>query len=405
MEIGNEMKLIVLIAATLMLLLCPSRAEISIAPSIEWLACESEVILVGKITKIDLTKGVHAVTYEDCNFQIQEVIKGDIKGEEVSFCIRTLSEPTAKAFLDSKDGILLFLSKSTDHGSEQHLDNKYVLTSDHTPLSIFDLSNGPKVVYSKQMTILTDKKEILDLTRLWSHSKISHSIWSEIPPDSPIFARLYAGSTCYLTVPAEETYHAKFMKLALSDKPHERKAAASELYKFPGEETERVLRELLKDDTVNFWYSSADTILKVEFGIRARAYSSLKELGKPVPESIQLEREPTKEEQRSLRQSYWRKSFENALADSWKVISIEDGDTRQVEKRDTTAIIVTCGKEEERCRITLIPKEWDQKNFPEGERLGINGRDSQGARYFFLKGTLPQEVKEKLIKHFRLERF
>ena len=403
-RIRDEMKRTIVTVALLLILSGQSRAESMAASSVEWLSCKSDVVVVGKITKITVTKGVHSVIYEDCVVQIHEVIKGDIKDKKLVFCLRTLSsEPSGKDFMNSKEGILLFLSNSTNHGSEHHLNNKFVPTSMRFPFSILDLSNIPKHVYSKEMTILADQKEILKTVRSWADSKIVHSLRSKVPSDSPIFWHLYGGSNVNLIVPAEEKYRAHFMKLAQSDKPHERQKAALELQKFPGEETERVLRELLKDEPENFWYS-ADTISKVEFGVRAAAYWSLKALRKAVPK-IELERKPTEEEQCSLRQNYWRKSFTEALSDGWKVSSVEDGNTRRVEGRDAISVIVTCGMGDSRCRFTLIPKGWHEKDFPAGENLGINGRNSQGARHFVLKGALPEAVKEKLAKYIGLERF
>jgi hypothetical protein len=253
------------------------------------------------------------------------------------------------------------------------------------------------------MTILTDRGVLLDTVRSWAGSNISHSLWSEIPFDSPIFEHLYAGSACYLKVPAEEKHRAHFIELARSAKPEERLKAALELRKFPGEETERVLYELLKDETENRRYSCADTLARVEYGVRAAAVRSLKALGRPVPE-LRLEREPTEEEQRSSRETYWRKSFTRALSDGWKVLSVEDGETRPVEGRNTTSVILTCGNGDARCRFLLIPKEWEGSAPSGTECLGINGPDSQGARRFFLEGVLPEPVKGKLVQYFGLQK-
>ncbi len=71
---------------------------------------------------------------------------------------------------------------------------------------------------------------------------------------------------------------------------------------------------------------------------------------------------------------------------------------------ETTSVIVTCESGELRCSFTLIPKEWAREVGPTGERLGINGRNSQGARYFFLNGSLPKPVRGKLIKYFGIEK-
>jgi len=398
------MKRSVLLVALLGMLCGAARAEITGASSIEWLTCTSEVVAVGKIEKITITKGVHSVIYEDCVVQIDELLKEDIKGKELTFCLRTLSaNPTAKAFMNSKEGVLLFLSKSKDHGRETHLDNKYVPASKHHPLSIIDLSNPSKYLFSKEMRILTDKDEIFRIVRKWSASLIVHSLDREVPFESPIYQRLYAGSACYLCVPAEEKYRSHFMNLAQSPLAHERAKAASELYKFPGEETEGVLRELLKDQTENYWYSAADTISKVEFSVRAAAYMSLRALGKPVPEIV-LERKPTGEEQRDLRHNYWRKSFKSAFPDGWKVVSVEDGETRTTSLGERTAVVVVCKSSSRSCKFTLIPKEWAKQDLLASEYLGINGQHSQGRRHFFLVGALPKDLKTKVIRYFGLEK-
>jgi len=392
--------------ALLLALSGQSRAEIMAAPSIEWLSCQSDVIVVGKLEKIAVIKGPGDVIYEDCTVQIGEVVKGDIKGKELVFCLRTLSspEPSVKALMNSRQEVLLFLSKSEDHGGESHLDNMYVPTSMLQPFSVINLSDVPKDLYGKDMTVLADPKVILKIVRTWAHSKISHSLWSEVPYASPVFKQLYAGSSCYLIVPAEESYRPYFLKLARSGNQYERQRAAEELYKFPGEETEAVLRELLADKTENVWTFSADTIWRIEYGVRAAAYNSLKALGKPVPQ-IELERKPTDAEQRSRRQGYWQKSFAEALRNGWKVISVEDGITRQVEDRDTVSVVVTCGKGDSRCRFTLVPKEWDRKDYPPGESIGIDGRHSQGARQFFVDGNMPKDLKDMVIEQFGLETF
>lgn len=262
------------------------------------------------------------------------------------------------------------------------------------PPPVFDLSNLPKDVYSKESTHLTKPEEILRTVRAWAGSMITRSLLIHSSFDSSP-----RGSA--LLVPAEEKYRAHFLALAGSQKPFERQEAAMELAKFPGPDTEQVLLELLRDNTENFWFYSADTVSNVEFGVRAAAYRSLQALGKPVP-TLELERQPTAAERRKFRQDHWREAFAEALSDGWQVVSVEDGDTRQADGRDTTAVNVVCGKADARCTLRLIPKEWKTENLPAGEDLGMNGANSQGARRFFLDGGLPPAVKEKLTRYFGL---
>jgi hypothetical protein len=389
--------------AFLLLFSSRSQARIGGASSIEWLACKAEVIVIGKMTGVSTTKAPRSGTYKNCTVQIIEVIKGDVQGKELTFCPgSSFSEKAGKNLMNSKEGLLLFLAKADSNRQLPHLDGKYV-PSMRRSLLVLDLSNIPRHVYSKEMTILTDRKEVVRLTRIWATSRVAHFLWSEVPMSSPITTRLYSGSSCFLFVPAEEKYRAHFLKLAQSGEMYERREAARELRKFPGKDTEAVLRELLKDESEFIWYSSADTISRVAFGVRVAAYKSLKALGKPVPDQILLEREPTEEEQSTLRQECWKKSFSSALSEGWKVVSVKDGPSRQIGERETTSVVVTCGEGEARCTFTLIPTEWAKEEFPAGVNLGINGRDNGGARHFFLEGALPGKVKEKLTKYFGLE--
>ena len=102
-----------------------------------------------------------------------------------------------------------------------------------------------------------------------------------------------------------------------------------------------MLRELLKDESESFAYLYADTITTVSYTVREAAYESLKALGKPVPD-VQLERKPTDDEKRSVRHGYWQSSLASALPEGWKVVSVEDGRSQQIQGLGTVAVVVTC---------------------------------------------------------------
>jgi hypothetical protein len=127
-------------------------------------------------------------------------------------------------------------------------------------------------------------------------------------------------------------------------------------------------------------------------------------LGKSVPD-VELKRQPTEYEQRLLRQKYWQESFTNALPKGWKVLNIVDGATLQIEGCSTTSVSIICGNDESIVKFILIPKEWEEIHFPKANNLGINGKDNQGGRYFFLEGTLPKNVQDNLVNYFGLEKF
>ena len=265
----------------LMLAVPNGSGEIRIAPSLEWITCQAEVIVVGKVKTVTTTKGTGPVIYEDCVVQVEEVLKGQIKAGGVAFCLRSSSPDSGmKALLNRKGETLFFLSKSKGHGPESHLNGKYVPTSLAPVLTILDLANPPKYIYSRDMVGLTVRDRILKVVREWSKSRIVHSLCSEVGHDSPIHRELYSGSACYLVVPADEKYHAHFLKLARSEVVQERVRAARELHKFPGDQTEAVLRELLTDDTETYSYTAQDMVSSVRYRVRAAAARSLRKLGK-----------------------------------------------------------------------------------------------------------------------------
>lgn len=188
------------------------RAEIMVATSVEWLTCNSEVVVVGKIKQITTINGAHSVIYEDCVVEVSEVLKGDIKDKQITFCLRTFSLfPTAKALMNSKDGVLFFLSTSKENGSEAHLNNKLVPSSEQFPLSIVDLSNPPKNLFNMKFMALTKGEDILrdcrsTLTTLKKYQADNPKQevkrhYLKVPFETDAYKLLYSDSACYLYVP------------------------------------------------------------------------------------------------------------------------------------------------------------------------------------------------------------
>ncbi len=379
-----------------------ASAETAVVTSLEWLTCSAELIVVGKIDAITTVKGPNDVAYEDCLVNVQRVIKGRVEGKQLAFTLRQLGGvPTARPLLKSKASALLFLSKSKNNGPEHRLDGQWVPTTGYITPPVIDLSRPAESVYTKDMKPASDIDALLKTVERWAKSRIEHSMSVEVPFDSPIFSKLWGGSAVLMIVPAEEKYREKWMKLVHSPKPYDRAQAAAELSKFPGEQTEAALRELLKDDSEQNWNYAQDLIEHVEFFVRAAAYHSLQALGKTVPE-LKLQRKPTAEEQRSLRAQVWRASFAAALKDGW-TISVGDGPTREFDGRRHTVVIVTCRREQQTAKFTLFPKQWPVDGLPKTESLGVNGVNSQGARRFYLEGALPTAVKQQVVSYFGLK--
>ncbi len=383
----------------------PGFAEIRVAPSLEWLSCSADAIVIGNCVRLTATPGPGDVIYEDYVVEVQEVVKGDLKDKQINFTWRQIdASQSAMHLLKAKRGVLLFLAKSKDHGPEQRMNDKWVpLTPEGNPW-IVDLSKLPKGIFSKEMKSISEEPEMLRIVREWAKSPVKQSLWLEVPFESPIFNQLYSGSSCYLMVPAEEKYRAGFMTLARSREAHDRAKAASELAKYAGKETEAVLRELLKDDAESVSHYANDEIASVNYHVRAAAYQSLKALGQQLPE-VAMERKPTAVEQRALREKAWKASFAQALKDGW-TITVTDGPSRVVDQREQFIVRVTCNRQKDLATFTLVPKDWPLQgiNVEGMEYLGTNGLHNQGGRRFYRQGELPGEVTKAIIAYFGLEK-
>jgi len=375
-----------------------ARSELTGANSLEWLAISSPVIVQGVVETYTEapaeSRGQKRVTV-----RVTEVMKGTLPGKTVTVDLNTAWAASKEKMVDpTTHACLLFLRPGEMNAIDTYVGCKAPAL---TYQSFIDLQ-ALRDVYSKSMMILTDRDHILAAVKAWASSKITHSLQREVPFDSPIFNRLWGGSSVFLVVPAEESYRAEYLKQARSLQPYERAAAASALSLFPGKETEAVLRELLRDNDWSYEYYTADLITSIEYTVRSRAAASLKALGKTVPANLVLARKPTAEEQRNYRREYWRKSFGESLPDGWTVKGVADGEIQPAFRADFPAVIVNVQHENTTVRFILIPKDWADTPAPAGKYLGwIN---CQGGRRFYLDGNLPVNVEEKIVRYFGLEK-
>jgi hypothetical protein len=418
----NLMKRVAFASIGAALIFCPqTQAEVNGADSLEWLACASEVIVLGQITSSRVEKGPGDVIYEDCVLRVTETIKGK-ETREISFCYRHFPRDDI-SWLRPRAELLVFLSRWQDSYEDERIHlyvNPYyearmhkllVPTQNREPLSVFDLRNPPHHVFDRDGRQLLQRDEILSIARAWAKAPIVNYLERDAAYDSDAFQQLRSGSAVWLKVPAEEKYRPEFMKLARSEDVFERTKAAAELGKYPGRETEEVLRRLLDDTTESQSLFAADVIWEVRYPVREAAYRSLKKLGISVPE-LAFQRPATPDEKRQLRISYWSNSFRQALPPDWKIVSVDDGPTKSivtetlngktVKTRDVTIVVVKTGKGATAYGLTLVPVEWPSEDTPFGDSLGVYSLDAQGARIFLCDQTLPQDLRRQLIKYYNL---
>ncbi len=350
---------------------CNARAEIAVASSVEWLTCDSVLVVRGAIKEIRSSGSSYMDAALECVISVAECLKGTPPVGELTFLCRDDYEGEAygvRSLAKSGHEALLFLKMTNerDYPQTPQLHNRLTLASSGVPFSAFDLQelSSHRYLYSKDMTILRDREQLLGIVREWAGSTVRQSLRREVPYESEVFKKLYARSACYLTVPAEEKYRQEFLRQAGSPEQHERAHAAYELSKYPGADTEAVLYALLDDVSLNIWYQD-DTIDRYEYQVRSAAFHSLQALGKPVKE-LPLTREATYEEKRQSRENYWRKRFRELLAKEGEILSVQDG--RSIMLEDKPRIRVDVGFSAiggDVCTFVLIPKEWKNADHPE----------------------------------------
>lgn len=279
--------------------------------SIEWRAIESSVVAVGKVIKHDTERGPGDVLYEEIVFEISENIKG-AADKQISFTFRHV-DGHHKPWTPPGGDLLVFLSVAKDYKDFNNPDvyidpdasrmHKKLVPHPGgydrpTGYSVIGLSDPLQDLFDREQRPVTDKDELLKICRTWVKSDVIHPLQIWVEGGSPVMQRYYAGSAVYFMVPAEEKFRARYLRYAKSDEEKERSQAAENLWKYPGDESEAALRELLKDESHSYWLSGPPyTIKEVEYNIRRAAYYGLKQLRKSVPNDIVIKRPPTPEEQ------------------------------------------------------------------------------------------------------------
>ena len=312
------------------LLLCASvSAEISIVDSIEWMAVDTPLIVVGTVAHCATTKS-RPGTYVTITVQIDEALKGEPGGETVTFRMSNpYRDETCATWQEDGHPRLFFLRKGIPNDGG-NIDGHW--TPRDWRHAIIDL-NKPEHVCSEDMTLLTNADEILKVVRQWRAWQppelaevAEHSIHQpqegylrlEPPGDSPVYRDIWADSTCYINVPAAEKYRPMVMKMLRSGQTSQIAAGANMLRNYPGDDTVDVLTQLLRNPRMSAWSKGAGLLDRYSYDVRKAAYDSLLALG-ATPEKPVLERAPGESEAREFRRRHWHQTMRDILPRGWTV--------------------------------------------------------------------------------------
>jgi hypothetical protein len=218
-------------AAAALLLLCGARAgaEINVADSLEWMTVDARLIVRGKVLATKDSKGPGSVVYRDLVVRVDETLKGKVgpdewvkvgdkfRGKYLGVRLRLFEgDQTGKDWQASGRPYLFFLRRAKA-GEEKGLAGKVVPRA-QTPL-VIDL-HTPKQVLTADMKVAKDPKKILAQVKKYAGRNSLKELGGvasvftrerdygfrrrEVPFDSDVHGELYAGSVCYLNVPADE---------------------------------------------------------------------------------------------------------------------------------------------------------------------------------------------------------
>ena len=108
-------------------------AETIVSSSIEWITCQSDVIITGKIENMVVANPSPLIAYNLITVKIDKVLKGNITDRKLVFELNSSDTKTIKENLNKSDGsFVIFLKKTAD------TEKKYIPTSSQSPLFNFE---------------------------------------------------------------------------------------------------------------------------------------------------------------------------------------------------------------------------------------------------------------------------
>jgi hypothetical protein len=205
---------LLIVALLLVLVLPPSlaRAEINVAPSVEWLSAEAARIVVGKIVSLSPARPDAAgklTALSLATVEVTETLKGR---HEPKLCVglRHLDPRQLERQRAARVELLLFLGQSVQATSyEKRVCNHWPLRDGAGPLLVPIGSPGSKLLSAGSFKVLRQRVEILaackeTLRRLAARKAppaLPRKHLLEVPFQSEAHKVLYSGSSCYLEVP------------------------------------------------------------------------------------------------------------------------------------------------------------------------------------------------------------
>lgn len=324
------------------------RAEIMVAVSLEWLTVDAPVIVRGTaVTCIDTVDGREIV------IRVEEVVKGQYPLTTASVTVALSPKDRAGlAPAGSRHHYLFFLREFDDAKVVTRLGG-FRFSFTEPQQAVIDLQQ-PQYVYmvnparqrdaavpNRDRPIAAapgllrrarDAGEILAVVKRWHDWKYRPTTalvpknarwrWDGVMrleiTDPLIFHDIWAGSICYLLVPAGEEFLPLALELTRSREISEREQGAYMLGFYPGQASVARLAELLADDGRRGGPCGLTDIAPWHYTVRRAAYASLLALGEH-PKEPSVENPPTLQDIVAYQRSAWQQAAPGLLGANWVV--------------------------------------------------------------------------------------
>ncbi len=272
--------------------------------SIEWIVTDSDLIVRGWLKEaVKLQNFEHPqVGWYVGKVKVEQVLKGNPL-EEVSFIIRDLS-PRGDAILNWKDDnierifCLVKAERYKEGEDSDYIRGVWALRHWDSLYTIIELNGNPvEPVYTMDFEILTEREKILAaVEKVASYEPKTDEGYKlleikphriNVPFDSEIAKRLYAGSGVYLIVPADKRLEDKAREGLKSPDFSLRLDAVRILKNFRSQKNVALLKGLFNDP--GYLQSEAyegQSGFRKFYSVRHDAYQILKEWGEDVEKPV-----------------------------------------------------------------------------------------------------------------------
>ncbi len=278
--------------AALLALPAAARAEIAGAESIEWVVADSDLVLIGVVSKVEKVAGKKK-PFEVATVKVAHTVKGR-PADQVTFLLRNYNGPAAEDWLADGTPLLFCLVRrahARDRG-ELPAGHDWVLRDDGNQHSAVLLGKPRRhwthtiPAFTREFDVLTEPAAVIkrakEAARPLPEGREKKPFTLSVPGATAAFRKLYAGSAVYLIVPVDGELERVARLWCCSASFYTRLNGVCALRHFRNEKNIAILKGLLSDPgcsvTTKADSKGGERRVRV-YRARQLAYETLREFG------------------------------------------------------------------------------------------------------------------------------